>query len=50
MKHWPTDLVFPGLAPPEAEIFTIERGSFAHSLSLSSAHGPDITEILLKRI
>ena len=27
-----------------------KRGSNAHNLSLSSAHRPDITEILLKRV
>ena len=52
VKHWPTDLVGPG---PEFDTGLKwnpyhKRGCIAHSLSLPSAHHPDITEILLKRM
>ena len=32
------------------DVFNHKQGSIAHSLSLSPAHCPDITEILLKRM
>ena len=38
---WSTYLAVPGSIPA--------WGSIAHSLSVSSAHSPDLTEILLKR-
>ena len=39
-----------GAPVAEGEIFsTVKKGSIAHSLSLSSANRPDMTEILLKR-
>ena len=38
------------LSPARGEnLFSHKRGSIAHSLSLSSAHHPNMTEILLKR-
>ena len=43
-KRWPTDLA----VCLRRGSFHRERGSIAHSLSLSSAHRPDMTEILLK--
>ena len=50
VKRWPTDLAVPSSSPAQGEIVsTIIRGSIAQSLSLSSAHRPDMTEILLKR-
>ena len=40
----------PRLIPAQGEIFsTISGGSIAFSLSLSTSHCPDMTEILLKR-
>ena len=50
VKRWPTDLVVVSSSPARGEdLFNRKRGSIAHSLSLSSAHRPDMTEILLKR-
>ena len=47
VKLWPADLAVPGLSPAQGEIFSIvNRGAIAHSLSLSSSHRPDMTEIL----
>ena len=49
-KHWPTDLAVVSSSPALGEgLFNRKRGSIAHSLSLSSARRPDMTEILLKR-
>ena len=58
VKRWPTDLAVPSSIPTRGEKKTKERkknllnrkrGSIAHSLSLSTSHRPDMTEILLKR-
>ena len=50
VKPWPTDLAVPSSIPARGEPFsTVNGGSTAHSLSLSSGHRPDMTEILLKR-
>ena len=50
VKRWPTDLAVVSSSPARGEdLFSCKRGSIAHSLSLSSAHRPDMTEILLKR-
>ena len=50
VKCWPTDLAVVSSSPARGEdIFNRKRGSIAHSLSLPSAHRPDMTEILLKR-
>ena len=50
VKRWPTDLAVVSSSPARGEdLFNRKRGSIAHSLSLSSAHRPDMTEILLKR-
>ena len=43
VKRWPTDLAL------EAKSSHRKRGSIAHSISLSSAHCPDMTEILVDR-
>ena len=48
IKRWPTDLAVPGSIPTRG-FLDRKRGSIAHSLSLSSAHRPDMTEIPLKR-
>ena len=47
VKRWPTDLAVESSSP--ARIFSIVNGVPLHSLSLSSAHRPDKTEIMLKR-
>ena len=50
VKRWPTDLAVVSYSPARGEdLFNRKQGSIAHSLSLSSAHRPDMTEILLKR-
>ena len=50
VKRWPTDLAVVSSSTARFEdLFNRKRGSIAHSLSLSSAHRPDMTEILLKR-
>ena len=50
VKRWPTDLAVLSSIPTLGEIFsTVNGGSIAHSLSLSTSHRPDITEMLLKR-
>ena len=50
VQRWPTDLVVMSSSPALGEdLFSRERGSIAHSLSLLSTHRPDMTEILLKR-
>ena len=51
VKHWPTDLAVRVLppSPSRQNLFNRKRGSFAHNLSLSLAHCPVMTEILLKR-
>ena len=50
VKRWPTDLAVVSSSPARGEdLFNRKRSSIAHSLSLSSAHRPDMTEILLKR-
>ena len=50
VKRWPTDLAVVSSSPAWGEdLFSRKRVSIAHSLSLSSAHRPDMTEILLKR-
>ena len=50
VKHWPTDVGGHEFEPcSRRNILNRKRGSIAHSLSLSFAHRPDITEILLKR-
>ena len=50
VKRWPTDLAVVSSSPARGEdLFNRKRGSIAHSLSLSSDHRPDMTEILLKR-
>ena len=46
VKHWPADLVVPGLRPAGGRnVFN----HIANSLSISPTHRPDITEILLKK-
>ena len=40
--RWPTDLAVPGSSP---DLFSRKRGSLAHSVSLSSAHHPDINTV-----
>ena len=51
VKVWPTDLAVMGSIPAWGEdLFYRKRGSIAHSLSLSSTHHPDITEILSTRM
>ena len=49
VKRWTTDLAVPSSIPTRGEIFNRKPGSIAHSLSLSTSHRPDMTEILLKR-
>ena len=50
VKRLPTDLAVPGLSSAQGRnIFNSEQGSIAYSLSVSSLHPPDMTEILLKR-
>ena len=48
VKRWLADLAVPSLRPIRSRI-SRNRGSIAHSLSLSTSHRPDMTEILLKR-
>ena len=49
VKCWPTELAV--LRPcSRRNLLNPKLGSIAHSLSLSSAHGPDMTEILLERL
>ena len=51
VKRWPTDLAVPGSIPALGEkLSNCKWDSLAHSLSLSSYHCTDITEILLKRM
>ena len=47
VKRWPTDLENRGRSPLEA--LNRRRSSLAHSLSSSTSHRPDITEIHLER-
>ena len=48
VKRWPTDLAVPSSIPTRG-LLNRKWGSIAHSLSLSTSHRPDMTEILLKR-
>ena len=48
IKCYQTGLVVRSSSPARGEIFFIVNGVIAHSLSLLSKHGPEITEILLK--
>ena len=49
VKRWPADLAVPSFEPrSRRSLLKRKRGSTAHSLSLSSAHRPDITKILWK--
>ena len=48
VKHWPTELEVSCSSPASGgALFNNRQGLIAHSLSLSPAHHPDITEILL---
>ena len=48
VKRWPTDQALPSSSPVRVENFlNCKQGSIAHSLRLSSAYRPDMTEILL---
>ena len=50
VKGWPTDLAVPGsIHTSGGNLSNHKPGSIVHSLSLSSNHRPDMTEILLKR-
>ena len=50
VQRWPTDLAVQTVrAHSRRNLLNCKRDSSAHSLSLSSAHRPDMTEILLKR-
>ena len=50
VKRWPTDLAVKGSSPVRGEdLINRKRGFIAHSLSLSAAYRPGMTEILLKR-
>ena len=49
VKRWPTDLADGVRSSLEVKILDRKRSSIAHSLSFSSEHRPDMTEILLKR-
>ena len=49
VKRWPTDLADRVRSSLEGNLLNRKRSSIAHSLSLSSKHRPDMTEILLKR-
>ena len=49
VKRWPPDLAVPSSSPARGEIFSTINGSTTHSLSLSSAHRTDMTEILSER-
>ena len=49
VKCWPTDLVVPGFEfHSRQNLLNPKLGSIAHRLPQSSAHPPDMTEILLK--
>ena len=50
VKCWPTDLASRVRVPSRGNLCNHKWGSTAHSLSLSSAHCPDMTEIWLKRM
>ena len=51
VKRWPTDLAVVSSSPARDEdLFNCERAPIAHSLSLSSAHHPDMTEIVEKEV
>ena len=50
VKQWPTDLVVLGLILASGRgLSNCKRGCVAHSFSLSPAHCPDMTEILLEK-
>ena len=50
VKRWSADLAVPGsISASGGVLFNHERCSIAHSLSLSHAHLPVMTEILLNR-
>ena len=49
IKRWPTDLAVQSSSSAQGKIFLTANRVPLHSLSLSSAHHPDMTEILLKR-
>ena len=50
VKHWPTDLATVSSSPARGEgLYNRKRVSTANSLLLSSAHRPDMTEILSKK-
>ena len=50
VKRWSTDLAVPGSSPTWGDdLPNRKQGSFAHSPSLSPAHHPNMTELLLKR-
>ena len=49
-EPWPTDLAVLGSSPARGEIFlTVHRVPLHTAFHFSSAHRPDMTEILLKR-
>ena len=50
IKCWWTELTVPSLIPGNGNLFKPERASFAHGLSLSPYHCPDMTEIVEKDI
>ena len=48
VKRWPSDIaVSVSSTARGGDLFNRKRGSIAHSLSLSPAHHPDMTEILV---
>ena len=50
VKRWPADLAVPSSIPARGEIFSTVNGVQLHTaFSLSSAHRPDMTEILLRK-
>ena len=50
VKLWPSNLAVLDLSPAwGGNLFNLKQGSIAHSLSLSPAHGLDISGMLLKR-
>ena len=49
VKRWPADLADRVRSSLEVKSSQPKRSSIAHSLSLSSEHRSDMTEILLKR-
>ena len=49
IKRWPSDRAIELKPRSRRNLLYRKRGSIAHSLSLSCAHRPDMTEILLKR-